>query len=287
MEQEETQELDNRVLRVPVLLPGDRCRVELTGQSEVPTGDGDQAKKPVEGKAKTGLAQVKFVGQVPGMPKGYWVGVQYDDRIGKNDGMLNGRRYFRCPAGYGGFVRSTKLTKIEPQASAGKEAVASEVSPGSMASRIAKRRQERSMSGRSMGQLTLDEWHARVAPTREEGQATPDMTCATGPELDKAVVGTLSQFTILARNSSSEQVPKGGDIIEVTMRGLGASLSPASLSSPSRCLPPAVLSRLLPCVSSGRVSSIVISLPLPSPPPPQLCRWCSEVAAGSDAQQDH
>ena len=31
------------------------------------------------------MAYVMFVGQLPGMPSGYWVGVQYEDRVGKND----------------------------------------------------------------------------------------------------------------------------------------------------------------------------------------------------------
>lgn len=78
-EDDDAQELDPRVMLVPELLPGDRCKTEPGGRN----------------------AEVRFVGKVPGM-RGFWVGVQYDEKVGKNDGVLNGKRYFRCPAGHGG-----------------------------------------------------------------------------------------------------------------------------------------------------------------------------------------
>lgn len=53
--------------------------------------------------------EVKFVGQVEGLPGGWWVGVQYDEPVGKNDGSVKGKRYFECPQGYGGFARPDKV----------------------------------------------------------------------------------------------------------------------------------------------------------------------------------
>jgi hypothetical protein len=48
------------------------------------------------------------------MPGGYWVGVQYDDKVGKNDGCFTNqagekRRFFTCPPGHGGFVLACVL----------------------------------------------------------------------------------------------------------------------------------------------------------------------------------
>ncbi|PRW56915.1 tubulin folding cofactor B [Chlorella sorokiniana] len=60
------------------------------------------ARCEVEG-GKRGV--VRYVGRCEGLPLGWWIGVQYDEPVGKNDGSVKGQRYFECPQGYGGFVR--------------------------------------------------------------------------------------------------------------------------------------------------------------------------------------
>lgn len=57
---------------------------------------------------KRGL--VKFVGKaLQGLPEGWWVGVRYDEPVGKNDGMVKGVRYFEAEMRYGGLVRPSKV----------------------------------------------------------------------------------------------------------------------------------------------------------------------------------
>eukprot|EP00308_Calcidiscus_leptoporus_P001703 CAMPEP_0119365678 /NCGR_PEP_ID=MMETSP1334-20130426/12590_1 /TAXON_ID=127549 /ORGANISM="Calcidiscus leptoporus, Strain RCC1130" /LENGTH=296 /DNA_ID=CAMNT_0007381711 /DNA_START=94 /DNA_END=984 /DNA_ORIENTATION=- len=66
---------------------GDRCEVTLGGKR----------------------GSVQFVGKIPSIAPGYWVGVQYDEPVGKNDGCVKGKRFFECPPKYGGFLRPDKL----------------------------------------------------------------------------------------------------------------------------------------------------------------------------------
>ena len=52
---------------------------------------------------------VRHSGDVHFQP-GRWVGVEYDEPSGKNDGSVGGKRYFTCQAKYGGFVKPASVT---------------------------------------------------------------------------------------------------------------------------------------------------------------------------------
>jgi len=51
---------------------------------------------------------VRYVGTTK-FASALWVGVEYDEPIGKNDGSVQGERYFECRQGYGAFVRPNKI----------------------------------------------------------------------------------------------------------------------------------------------------------------------------------
>lgn len=55
-------------------------------------------------------ATVRYVGKAEKLGPGWWVGVQYDDPVGKHDGAVKGVRFFECPAGFGGMARPDKVT---------------------------------------------------------------------------------------------------------------------------------------------------------------------------------
>lgn len=61
----------------------------------------------VEPGEKRGV--VKFVGCAENLAPGFWVGVQYDEPLGKHDGMVKGVRYFDCPSLHGAMVRPDKV----------------------------------------------------------------------------------------------------------------------------------------------------------------------------------
>lgn len=54
--------------------------------------------------------EVRFVGRdLEGLPAGWWVGVSYDEPVGKNDGTVKGVRYFEADKNYGGMVRPSNI----------------------------------------------------------------------------------------------------------------------------------------------------------------------------------
>ncbi|KAJ2834640.1 hypothetical protein GGI24_000298 [Coemansia furcata] len=73
--------------------------IPVGGRCEVALPDGEFRKR----------GTVRFVGETEFRP-GYWVGVEYDEPVGKNDGSVEGTRYFQCAAGHGLFVRADNVT---------------------------------------------------------------------------------------------------------------------------------------------------------------------------------
>jgi tubulin-folding cofactor B len=54
---------------------------------------------------------IKFVGEIEQLKSsGYWVGVQFDEPLGRNDGSIKGVKIFDCPDGYGVFARGNNVT---------------------------------------------------------------------------------------------------------------------------------------------------------------------------------
>ena len=49
--------------------------------------------------------EVAYIGKIPEIAAGYWIGVLFDEPVGKNDGTVKGKRYFECTHEHGGFFR--------------------------------------------------------------------------------------------------------------------------------------------------------------------------------------
>ena len=53
--------------------------------------------------------EVKYVGKVAGLERGYWVGVKLDEPSGDSDGKVKDKVIFEVPAKFGLFVRPADL----------------------------------------------------------------------------------------------------------------------------------------------------------------------------------
>jgi len=61
-------------------------------------------------------ATVRFIGTTH-FAVGDWIGVELDDATGKNDGQVQGERYFQCEPGFGMFIRPTAVASVLQQPS--------------------------------------------------------------------------------------------------------------------------------------------------------------------------
>ena len=60
---------------------------------------------------------VRFIGTTS-FQVGEWVGIELEEKTGKNDGSVRGERYFDCPMGYGMFVKPMTVTIVAQPAPA-------------------------------------------------------------------------------------------------------------------------------------------------------------------------
>ncbi|OWR46194.1 tubulin-folding cofactor B like protein [Danaus plexippus plexippus] len=90
MREQQQKEMAEEAERAAAAVVGARCEVNVPG-------------------AGPRRATVRYNGPLDGA-RGLWIGVQYDEPRGKNDGEVNGKRYFTCPPKYGGFVKPVYVT---------------------------------------------------------------------------------------------------------------------------------------------------------------------------------
>ncbi|KAK0179928.1 hypothetical protein PV327_005625 [Microctonus hyperodae] len=90
-EEEQRREQEAEEALIKTLAVGDRCEIEV----------------PTQPKRR---GTIMYLGTTDFKP-GQWVGVKYDEPLGKNDGSVNGKKYFDCLPKYGSFVKPAQVKK--------------------------------------------------------------------------------------------------------------------------------------------------------------------------------
>lgn len=92
--------------------PLQRCltptRTPSPGGRNIREGDRVQVTSST-GPNKTGV--LRYLGQTDFAP-GEWAGIELDEPLGKNDGTVAGKRYFRCSPNYGLFSPAHKVSRV-------------------------------------------------------------------------------------------------------------------------------------------------------------------------------
>jgi|GEM_PF-6217862 len=133
---------------------------------------------------------VRFAGQTH-FQVGEWVGVELEDKTGKNDGSVQGERYFDCPMGYGMFVKPMMVTILAQPPAAKPAAARKPARPSSL----------NPVSGRTSaagGDVALTKRRSMNAPSPSPGPKMSRPTSAI-----RVSVPTMAASMILTRN----QVP--------------------------------------------------------------------------------
>jgi tubulin-folding cofactor B len=96
-----------------------KARPDAAGASEAEAAGPPPDASSVEGVAVGQRCEVmpgarrgtvRFVGEIEEISAGgYWVGVEFDEPLGHNDGTVKGRVVFTCAPGFGAFVRGKNL----------------------------------------------------------------------------------------------------------------------------------------------------------------------------------
>ena len=207
--------LDAVVVAMPARAATMRARSSAAESPGSPSASDDDARDEVEvykqgdrcvvkksdGKSNAGIVQ--FVGEMPSMGLGTWVGVQHDEPVGFSNGRLNGRRYFDCPPRHGGFYRQAEVDFEPVQIDDGN---ASDESP------------PQSPASKRPSPTSRDAAGSASPPPKDRASAVQSRVAGRG--LHTAIVNQLAQFVITAFDAYGERRSSGSETFSVAVRGV-------------------------------------------------------------------
>lgn len=156
-------------------------------------------------------ATIRYLGR-PHFAAGDWVGVELEDGSGKNDGSVQGQRYFECPPGHGMFVKPTAISVEEDEPTPKPKKAMNERANGA-----ATKGRPPSMGAGTKRQSILDP---------QAGKRRSINTGSPTPAAKPAVVSRLAVCSILKGTKSHHSWGKE----TLIWHSLLASLQPSSLA---------------------------------------------------------
>jgi len=172
---------------------------------------GFQVGSKVFAAGKRGI--VRFIGETSFSP-GTWVGMELETADGKNDGSVQGVRYFDVPANHGLFVRASQV-EVEADvkdATTSVLAPAEESSENLAANRLAALRQKKAAALASRAAL-INRSQSANAPAEAPNEALPAGLTSPGiqpVERKDSLLRTPTPRTTLSRRSTQDAAESFG-----------------------------------------------------------------------------
>ncbi|XP_066277780.1 dynactin subunit 1-like isoform X13 [Branchiostoma lanceolatum] len=190
----------------------------------------------VAGKGLVGT--VAYIGTTM-FASGKWVGVVLDEKKGKNNGTVQGKKYFNCDDGYGIFVRQSQLNVLEDQSGGSastpstpsqEEKPVSKRTPGSRAPRPRSTAFETPRASRgSRENLERQPFRFKSIPQRKTPSSSSKPTrSASSSELKTSKTANSDQQT-----KKSKKSPTSSNL-EETIKEMKSPTQPSKDSSKSK-----------------------------------------------------
>lgn len=209
-------------------------------------------------------ATVRFIGTTH-FAAGDWVGIELDEPTGKNDGAVQGERYFDCEPGYGMFIRPSAVAAIVEQP-------VRETKQPARGGASAPANRGRAQTGSTTSGIAMKRPSALPANNAKRhsvSAASPSPTSRSASQRTSRVSRSLRANVLVTANMSQVQSPLKSPIKSPSTPAVPASSTRSSISGPSR--PSAVKAR----PPSGPKTSMG-----PPPPPSVAARQSRSSISG-------
>ncbi|KAF2263231.1 hypothetical protein CC78DRAFT_617903 [Lojkania enalia] len=144
---------------------------------------------------------IRFMGDIH-VAKGQFLGIELPDATGKNDGSVQGERYFECGTGHGLFVRPAGVTRIISQPAPPKPAPRPTSRPSSISTRPQSTVKPPIQTARQGTPTRPPSQTPKPRPSSISGPKTPMKAPAASSRLSMAAPSQLTSARPIPRRSS-------------------------------------------------------------------------------------